>query len=85
MPPRAPIVHIVCGGGLILAAYREHAGDSAELHSRVITGARVLSLELLERVPPEVLADLESEFEAQDQDDTPVTARTMTVEDLDDK
>jgi hypothetical protein len=79
-----PIVHIVWGGGIVLAAYAQAAADSAELHARCVTGALVTSVELLERVPPEILSDLETEFEGQNEDDTPVVARTLTVEDLDD-
>lgn len=77
-------VHVVFGGGIVLAAYRGTAADSAELHRRVITGATITSVELLDRVPPEVLADLETEFAGDSDDDTPVQPRTFTVEDLDD-
>ena len=78
------IVHIVFGGGIVLAAYRGHCADSAELHRRCITGATVATAEVLDRVPPEVLTDLNVEFDSEGDDDTPVTARTLTVEDLDD-
>jgi hypothetical protein len=81
---RKPIVHIVWGGGVILAAYHEHAVDSAEMHKRCITGATITSVELFDRVPSDVLSDLDMEFDSEQQDDTPVTARTLTVEDLDD-
>jgi hypothetical protein len=77
-------VHIVHGGGIVLAAYKGEAADSAEMHRRCVTGATVISVELLDRVPPEILSDLEIEFAGEDEDDTPVTARTLTVEDLDD-
>jgi hypothetical protein len=82
--PAPEIVHIVWGGGLVLAVYRGECADSAELHRRCLTGASVTSAEVLDRVPQEILTDLNVEFEGQDEDDTPVTARTLTVEDLDD-
>jgi hypothetical protein len=82
--PAPEIIHIVYGGGIVLAAYRGSAVDSAELHKRCITGAVVASVEILDRVPAEVLADLETEFAGEEEDETPVEPRTLTVEDLDD-
>lgn len=38
-------VHIVFGGGIVLAVYRDDAADSAELHRRCVTGALVTSVE----------------------------------------
>jgi hypothetical protein len=77
------LVHVVFGGGIILAVYRQ--ADSAELHRRCVTGATVATAELLDRVPNEILTDIDIEFEADSDDDTPITPRTMTVEDLDDQ
>lgn len=74
------VVHIVIGGGIVLAAYKGEAADSAEMHKLCITGAVVHSVPLLERVPPEILADQQAEFEGDVDDDTPVEARRVTVE-----
>jgi len=77
-------VHIIWGGGIVLAAYVEEAADSAELHARVITGAMMTTVELLDRVPKAILDDVGTEFEGASDEDTPITPRTLTVEDLDD-
>jgi len=66
----------------VLAVYRERSADSAELHKRCITGALVASVELLDRVPPEILTDVDFEFSSDQEDDTPVTQRTGTTQDL---
>ena len=81
-------VHIVFGGGIVLAVYRDDAADSAELHRRCVTGALVTSVEILTRVPPEIVVDLDVEFQGEVSDDTPVdgvvTPRTSTVDEIDD-
>jgi hypothetical protein len=76
------VVHVVFGGGIALAAYRAEAADSAELHARCITGAVVASVELLSRVPPEIIRDLEAEVFAEIDDDTPLQVEALTYEDL---
>lgn len=81
-------IHIVFGGGIVLAAYRGDAADSAELHRRCVTGALVISVEILTRVPIEIMVDLDVEFQGEASDDTPVDSpispRTITVDDLED-
>jgi len=69
MPER---IYIVIGGQFVLGVYR--AADSAELHRRCVTGARVVQSEILESVAPEILDDIMHEFDADQDDDTPVTA-----------
>jgi hypothetical protein len=78
-PPKE-YVHIVIGGGIVLAAYKSYAADSAEMHKLCITGAIVHSVPLLERVPPEILEDQLTEYESTADDDTPVEQRRDTVE-----
>jgi hypothetical protein len=82
------LVHIVFGGSIVLAAYRGDAADSAELHRRCVTGALVTSVEILTRVPLEIMVDLDVEFQGEASDDTPidgvVTPRTITVDEIDD-
>lgn len=75
------LIHIVIGGGIVLGAYRPGSADSAELHKRCITGASIVSCELRERVPQEILDDLHAEWEGTDDDDTPVTM--VSVDDVD--
>jgi hypothetical protein len=82
--PTPDTVFIVFGGGIVLAVYRGTSADSAELHKRCVTGASVTSAEIIDRVPEEILKDLDVEFAGEDEDDTPVQPRTFTVEDLDD-
>lgn len=82
------VVHIVWGGGVVLAAYAGEAADSAELHARCVTGATVTSVDVLTRVPSEIMVDLDVEFSGEDADDTPVDGvvrpRTITVDEIDD-
>ena len=53
-----------------------------------MTGALVTSVEILTRVPPEIVVDLDVEFQGEVSDDTPVdgvvTPRTITVDEIDD-
>lgn len=81
---RQEVVHVVFGGKIVLAAYRGGFAESAEMHARCVTGATVVTVELLERVPREIISDLDIEYSGQEDDETPVTPRTMTLEDLDD-
>ena len=87
------VVHVVMGGGLVLAAYRRP--DLAMAHARCVTGTTVTSFdtrsipgalralianEVLEQLPIAIKIDIEVEWEHDD--DTPVVA--MSVDDLDD-
>jgi hypothetical protein len=74
----------VFGGGIVLAVYAGSAADSAELHRRCITGATIATVEVIDRVPPEILTDLDVEFAGENDDDTPVQPRTLTVDEIDD-
>jgi hypothetical protein len=73
-------IHLVIAGDLVLGAYR--AADSAELHRRCITGAAVVACDLLDSVPPGVVDDLAAEWDADPDDDTPVTE--ISLQDVDD-
>lgn len=66
------VVHVVIAGGIVFAAYR-HA-DSGELHARTVTGAKSVSVEVLDHVPDDVLADIQIEFDSDIDDETPVDA-----------
>jgi hypothetical protein len=68
-------IHIVIAGGIVLGAYRDGHADSAELHSRCITGAKVVSCDLFEAVPRELLDDLQEGAVAVDAvEETPVVS-----------
>jgi len=74
-------VHIVAGGGIVLAAYRWP--DSAHLHARCVTGAQVVGpIQVLESVPPEIRADVASDddgWEDWNDLDTPVEDVVLEV------
>jgi hypothetical protein len=87
------IVHVVMGGGIVVAAYRRP--DLAMAHARCVTGATVcsfdtrkiaaelralLAMEVLEHLPASIKVDIEVEWEHDN--DTPVVA--MDVSDLED-
>lgn len=48
---------VIAPGPFVLGAYTRE--DSAHLHARCVTGAVVVSCELLESVPPEIRADIQ--------------------------
>jgi hypothetical protein len=52
--PKPEVIHIVIGGGIVLAAYRDSAADSAEMHKRCMTGVSVQSVRL-DDAPPEMI------------------------------
>lgn len=56
-----PVIHVVLGESIVLGAYTR--ADIAYRHARCITGADVVSCELREALPPEILADIELEWE----------------------
>lgn len=62
-------VYLVVGSGVILAAYRRR--ETADIHSRCLTGATVTALRVDDQVPPEILEDLEIEDDWEG-GDTPV-------------
>ena len=69
---RNETIHVVIAGGIVFDAYR-HA-DSAELHARVLTGGKAVSCMLRDSVPPEILEDIQSDFDRDNDDETPVDA-----------
>lgn len=88
------ILHVVMGGGIVLATYRR--SDLAHQHARCITGATVASLErekipldlidciqVLDRLPPEIVEDVNTEWEGDDEVTPEVTVFNIT--DLEDK
>ena len=73
-------IFIVIAGQYVLGVYR--GADSAELHRRCITGARVVPSEILDAVPPEIIDDIVAEYDGDD-DNTPTVP--IRIEDFDDK
>ena len=73
--PRDEIIHVVIAGGIVFDAYR-HA-DSAELHARVLTGGKAISCMLRDSVPTSVLDDIASDFDRDNDDDTPIEHVTI--------
>lgn len=66
-------IHIVSGGGVILAVYHDLCESMAGRHARTISGASVTSYPVLTTLPTEVRDDLEWAAEWHDEDeDTPV-------------
>lgn len=68
-------IHVVIAGGIVFDAYRHP--DSAELHARVLTGGKVVSCMLRDAVPPVVLDDIASDFDRDNDDETPVDIVTI--------
>jgi len=67
----AAIVYLVVGDRtLILGAYFHQA--HANVHSRCITGASVVTIEVYDTLPEAIIDQLQEDFE-DDEDDTPVT------------
>jgi hypothetical protein len=64
----SPVYIVLSDGPLILGAYTKPS--PAHVHGRTITGASVVMVELLDRIPDSVLELLGEDFE---DDDTPVT------------
>lgn len=96
MAEKPDIVHVAMGGGIVLAAYRR--ADLAMMHARCITGASAVPLDLngiapdlracievLDRLPPEIAADLDVEWE--DDDVTPeiVDDVDVSIDDIDER
>jgi hypothetical protein len=67
-------VHIVMGGGIIIAVYEGDLWDVANRHARTISGTVVESYETRRDLPKEVREDLEWAAEWHDDEDenTPV-------------
>ncbi len=72
-------IYIVITPGLLHAAYRRP--EQAGMHSRCILGATVVTCEILDDLPPEIREDLRTEFDSDEEQDTPV----IQVDELDDK
>lgn len=70
-------IHVVIAGGILFAAY--HDARIANAHALTISGAVVVAIELLDRLPPEVRDDISHDFWDEEQE-TPV----IGVEELDD-
>ncbi len=67
------LIYIVAGAGLILKAYRgPRAADLAGQHSRCVTGTVVVPCDLVDTLPFEIRRDLEVEWDADSDDDTPI-------------
>lgn len=67
MPVGESISIVLCDGSFVLGAYRD--GNLAHTHARTVTGASVVTIELLSELPDSVLDALGDDF---DDDDTPV-------------
>lgn len=63
---------VLCDGPMILGGYKgPRAANNAHIHSRTITGASVVMVQLLDTLPEIVRDALGDDFD--DQPDTPVT------------
>lgn len=71
------VVHVVLGDDIVLDAYWR--ADVAIRHARCITGADVVSLEVRDEIPPEIRADIEFEWESDEE-----TPRVVDIDDIDD-
>jgi hypothetical protein len=62
---------VISPGPLLHAAYRK--SEVADMHSRCVLGAAVVPCEILDGLPPEIREDIRTEWEGNEDDDTPVT------------
>ncbi len=66
-------IYLVVAPGFVFAAYRGPRGpELAGQHSRCLLGATVVPCDLLDSLPPEIREDINTEWDADDEDDTPV-------------
>lgn len=67
---------------MILAAYHGDRGpELAGQHSRCLLGTTVVACDLLDTLPAEIREDINVEWDASDEDDTPV----ITLDEIDEK
>ncbi len=75
-------IYLVVGPGLVIVAYRgAHGVDMAGQHSRCMLGTTVVPCDLLDNLPQEIREDIAVEWDANDEDDTPV----IDMDDIDDR
>jgi len=76
-------IFIVIGADVVLMAYRGANGPTlAGMHSRCISGTTVIACDLADALPPEILADIQTEWDSDADEDTPVTE--VPLRDIDD-
>lgn len=76
------VVHLVMSPGIVHAAYWRR--DVADRHQRAITGVSVVSVEVRNDLPPEIVEDLTVEGHASNGDDFEGDTPVIEMKDIDD-